>query len=90
LHTVQYTYDGLSCLIAADYFTGQNVDGDPFREYDFAYDLSGNRSQQVVEIAGSPTTTDYTYDAANRLTAVDAQSITYNNAGQLTDDGTMS
>ena len=65
------------------------MDGDPFRAYDFAYDLAGNRTQQVVEIAGSPTTTNYTYDAANRMTEVDAQSVTYNNAGQMTADGTL-
>jgi hypothetical protein len=33
--------------------------------------------------------TPHTYDAANRLTAVDAQSIAFNNTGQMTDDGTL-
>jgi RHS repeat-associated protein len=32
---------------------------------------------------------NHIYNAANRLTAVDAQSITYNNAGQMTEDGTL-
>jgi hypothetical protein len=41
-----------------------NVSGSPFRAYDYAYDPAGNRTQQVVTLDGSPTTTNHPYNAA--------------------------
>jgi hypothetical protein len=41
-----------------------NVGGSPFRAYDYAYDPAGNRTQQVVTLDGSPTTTNHPYNAA--------------------------
>jgi RHS repeat-associated protein len=87
LHTIQYAYDGISRLIDADYYPGVNVDGSPFRAYDYAYDPAGNRTQKVVTLDGSPTTTDYTYNALNQLTGDGTNSYTYDDNGNLTSDG---
>jgi hypothetical protein len=87
LHTIQCAYDGISRLIDADYYPGVNVDGSPFRAYDYAYDLAGNHTQKVVTVDGSPTTTNYTYNALNQLTSDGTNSYTYDDNGSLTSDG---
>ena len=56
--TIQYTYDPLNRLTAADYTDGS------FFHYD--YDAVGNRSSETSRLG----TTNYGYDAANRLKTV--------------------
>ncbi len=72
-----YTYDSLYRLTAADYETGQY--------FHYTYDEVGNRLSQ--ELTGGPVTT-YTYDVANRMMAVGGQANTWDNNGNLLDDGT--
>ncbi len=84
LHTIQYGYDGLSRLLSADYFAGDNVDGTAFRQYGYTYDLAGNRTQEVVTVSGTPTTTNYTYNAANQISNT---GFAYDDAGRMTSDG---
>jgi YD repeat-containing protein len=64
-HTIVYTYDNLYRLTDADYSTGEL--------YEYDYDPVGNRLQQIV----NGDTTDYLYDSANRLEAVDGQSYNF-------------
>lgn len=90
LHTITYLYDGLARLQQADYSSGLTPTGDPFRRYEFAYDVAGNRTQQVATIAGTPTETNFVYDAANRLTTAGGEAVDYDAAGQLTDDNNLS
>jgi RHS repeat-associated protein len=90
--TIVYAYDGLARVSTATYYAGATTGGSPTRTYNHAFDIASNRTQQVVTI-GSATTTDYEYDAANRITRsrVNAGSwtnFTYDNAGRLTSDGT--
>ncbi len=81
---ITYDYDALARLIGADYTIGTDT-----REHDFTYDPAGNRTQEVVTLNSTPTTTNYTYDIANRLSQIGGQSVDYDNAGRLTDDGTL-
>ncbi len=86
-HAIDYTYDDLSRLLAADYFAAWD-DVNPVRDYTFAYDVAGNRTQEILTVdGGTPTQTDYTYDAANRISNA---GFAYNDAGQMTADGTLS
>jgi RHS repeat-associated protein len=73
--TIVYTYDNLYRLTNATYSTGE--------VFTYTYDPAGNRKTQTT-LAG---TTVYTYDAANRLTQVDGQSYTWDNNGNLLNDG---
>lgn len=73
--TIVYTYDDLYRLTNANYSTGEL--------FAYTYDPAGNRKSQTT-LAG---TNVYTYDAANRLTQVDGQSYTWDNNGNLLNDG---
>ncbi len=86
-HAIDYSYDDLSRLLAADYFAAW--DGvNPVRDYTFAYDVAGNRTSEVVNVDGSPFSSQtHTYDAANRISST---GFAYNDAGQMTADGTLS
>ena len=76
--TITYTYDPLGRLTDADYSTGES--------YEYAYDEVGNRTAYTVTLE-STTVTTYTYDAANRLTAVGDVAYTWDERGNLTSDG---
>ena len=67
-----YHYDNLYRLTDADYSTGD--------VYDYEYDPVGNRLQQII----NGHTTDYLYDAANRLEQLDGQPVyTFDDNGNL-------
>ncbi len=72
--TIQYTYDALHRLTAADYSDG--------RFYHYTYDKVGNRLTQQTQFTNSA----YTYDDANRLTSVDGVPYTWDNNGNLLSD----
>jgi RHS repeat-associated protein len=86
LHTIAYQYDLLSRLLGADDVPGSNLTATPTRAYDYTYDGTGNRLSQSLSLNGAaPTVTSYTYNAANQITS---GSLTYDNNGNLTSDGT--
>jgi len=76
--TIDYTYDPLYRLTAADYDNGTY--------FHYTYDAVGNRLIQVIEDA----TNTYTYDTANRLTSVDGVPFTWDANGNLLSDGVSS
>ena len=76
--TIDYTYDPLYRLTAADY------DDDDGTFFHYAYDAVGNRLAQDT-LAGNNA---YVYDIANRLTSVDGVSYIWDNNGNLLSDGT--
>ncbi len=76
IQTIDYDYDDLYRLTAADYDTGEY--------FHYAYDSVGNRLSQ--EITGTVVIT-YTYDIANRLTSVGGTTYTWDDNGNLLDDG---
>ncbi|MCK5793082.1 MAG: hypothetical protein KAH12_00130, partial [Anaerolineales bacterium] len=76
--TIDYTYDPLYRLTAADY------DDDDGTFFHFTYDAVGNRLTQDT-LAG---TNAYVYDIANRLTSMDGVNYTWDNNGNLLTDGT--
>jgi len=83
---IDYTYDGLSRLIGADYGSD--------RSYAYQYDLAGNRTQQQTTIGMTTTTTNWTYDDANRMATMQIGSnpvtnFSYDANGNLTDDGVL-
>jgi RHS repeat-associated protein len=80
VRTITYTYDPLGRLTDADYSTGEF--------YAYAYDEVGNRTAYTVTLE-STTVTTYTYDAANRLTAVGDVAYTWDERGNLMSDGTF-
>ena len=73
--TIDYTYDPLQRLVAADYSTGE--------VFHYTYDAVGNRLSQDT-LAGTNT---YLYDIANRLIEVDGVAYTWDDNGNLLDDG---
>ncbi|MEP7286967.1 MAG: RHS repeat-associated core domain-containing protein [Chloroflexota bacterium] len=90
VQTIRYTYDALSRLQEAKYYPGVNTllaDANLPRRYQYDYDVAGNRTQQVVTLAGTPTTTSYTYDNANRLVSDGTHTFAYDVAGRMTSDG---
>src|SRR5262249_30548783 len=89
--TIAYTYDGLNRLTNAHYCNGLTdrttclATNPGLRNYNYIYDLRGNRTQQKIYDGVNTPTTNYTYDLANRITNA---GYLYNNNGNLTADGT--
>lgn len=80
-------------MIEARYAPGVNanaLDADLLYRYQYAFDVAGDRTQQIVTVAGSPTTTTYTYNALNQLTSDGTHTLTYDANGNLTSDGVNS
>jgi YD repeat-containing protein len=76
--TIVYTYDKLYRLTAADYTSGEN--------YQYSYDPVGNRLEQVI----NGDTTEYLYDAANRLAQLNGQAVySFDNNGNLLNSDTL-
>jgi len=75
---INYTYDPLNRITEADYSTGAY--------YDYTYDSAGNRLTQETGLG----TTNYTYDIANRLTSMNGVNYTWDNNGNLLNDGVNS
>ena len=78
---IDYTYDPLYRLIAADY-----LDGSYFH---FTYDPVGNRKIAYEEVDGKPIETEYVYDDANRLIRAGEAEYTWDDNGNLLDDKTL-
>ena len=77
--TINYTYDPLGRLTAADYSTGDY--------YHYTYDAVGNRLYEVNVTNGSvPNDNDYTYNAANSLVDISGTSYTWDANGNLLSD----
>ena len=72
---IDYTHDPLQRLTAADYSTGEF--------FHYSYDPVGNRLTQGT-LAGSNA---YIYDIANRLVDVDSVAYTWDDKGNLLNDG---
>ncbi|SEN81065.1 RHS repeat-associated core domain-containing protein, partial [Lihuaxuella thermophila] len=77
--TTSYVYDELDQLIKET-----RPDG---TIYEYTYDAVGNRLTKKVTQGGNTTTTTYTYDDADQLTAVNGTSYTYDANGNLISDG---
>ncbi len=87
--TLRYTYDALARLREARYFTGVDTAATPSRLYSYAFDRSGNRTQQSLSLNGAaPTVTNYTYNAANQLTGDGTTTYSYDPNGNLTTGAT--
>ncbi|TLN07178.1 RHS repeat-associated core domain-containing protein, partial [bacterium] len=76
--TINYTYDPLYRLTAADYDNGSY--------YHYSYDANGNRVTETTVVG----TVESVYDAANRLTSVGGVSYTWDDNGNLLADGQRS
>jgi RHS repeat-associated protein len=77
--TIDYTYDPLNRLTAADYNDGTY--------FHYAYDLVGNRLLQESKVKGITSSIDYEYDIANRLTGVGGVPYEWDDNGNLLSDG---
>jgi RHS repeat-associated protein len=84
--TIDYTYDSLYRLTFANYSTGDF--------YHYTYDAVGNRltsSDTSASLsAGQSSVISYQYDEANRLTSADGVNYTWDNNGNLLNDGVNS
>jgi RHS repeat-associated protein len=79
---ISYTYDEQDQLTSeTDSISGNTIH--------YTYDALGNRETKIVKDAAGKvlSTTNYTYNAMNQLTAVNDEPLTYNENGQLTDSG---
>jgi RHS repeat-associated protein len=73
--TIDYVYDPLYRLTEANYSTGDY--------YQYTYDAVGNRLTETTQLA----VTSYQYDVVNRLASVDSVTYTWDNNGNLLNDG---
>jgi RHS repeat-associated protein len=86
MQTITYDYDALSRLLEADYSNDRN--------YQYQYDLAGNRTQQQTTIGITTTTTDWTYNDANQMSTMKIGAnplvnMSFDANGNLTDDGIL-
>ncbi|WP_260472071.1 DNRLRE domain-containing protein [Bacillus canaveralius] len=79
---ISYQYDKLNRLINETLKDGTSI------TYD--YDAVGNRIRKTETLGTSNTIVDYTYNAANHLTSVNGQSYSYDNNGNLVNNGSKS
>jgi YD repeat-containing protein len=77
---ITYAYDPLYRLAKA------NSTGALTTTFEYAYDPVGNRTAQTATIT-STQVTNYVYDVANRLTSVNGQTYTWDDNGNLVNDG---
>ncbi|MGC4379155.1 RHS repeat-associated core domain-containing protein [Fictibacillus sp. Mic-4] len=77
--TAKFTYDKSEQLIKE-----VRPNGDT---YEYTYDEVGNRLSKKVTKGSTVITDEYTYDAANQLTAINGKSVTHDKNGNLTNDG---
>ncbi|HEU0291242.1 MAG TPA: RHS repeat-associated core domain-containing protein [Anaerolineales bacterium] len=77
--TINYVYDALNRLTESNYSNGDY--------YHYAYDAVGNRETQQKSVLGLVTNDTYVYDDANRLTSLNGLSYTWDNNGNLLNDG---
>ncbi len=79
--TITYTYDPLYRLTGAEYSSGDS--------FEYTYDAVGNRLSETacIGVSCTPTTTNYVYDNANRLTSVGGVTYTWDDNGNLLSDG---
>jgi RHS repeat-associated protein len=91
LWTIEYSYDALARLTEARTNPGIRTgapDADLLRRYQYSFDLTGNRLSMSEALAGgAPTVVNYSYNEANQIMN---QNFTYDDNGNLTDDGTNS
>jgi YD repeat-containing protein len=73
--TISYQYDVLNQLIKETLLDGTTIA--------YEYDAVGNRTKKTITKGTTTTTTGYTYDAANQLTAVNSQAYKYDANGNL-------
>ena len=77
--TIDYLYDPLNRLTEANYSNGDY--------YHYTYDEVGNRVTQTSSVLDLPSTVNYVYDDANRLETVNGVTYTWDNNGNLLNDG---
>jgi RHS repeat-associated protein len=77
--TISYQYDVLNQLTQETLADGTTIS--------YEYDAAGNRTKKSVTQGGNTTTTNYTYDVANQLTAINGQAYTYDANGNQTNNG---
>ncbi len=78
--TISYSYGPLYRV------TGASYSGTLTNSYAYGYDAVGNCTVQTQTIT-STLVTSYTYDIANRLTSVNGQPYTWDDNGNLLNDG---
>jgi len=59
------------------------IDGTLLRRHQYVYDRAGNRTQEIITIGGTPTTTNYAYSPANQLTGDGIYTYEYDDNGNL-------
>ncbi len=76
---IDYIYDPLYRLEQANYSNNDY--------YHYTYDAVGNRLQQITMVGGLSSTVNYVPDDANRLASVNGVNYTWDNNGNLLNDG---
>jgi len=77
--TVTYTYDALNQLVNEQYSNGLAIS--------YTYDAVGNRTSKTTVQNGNTTTTNYSYNNANQMTAAGSKTVNVSVNGNVTNDG---